>query len=104
VGRVPGYEDNEDHIFKVSIDGGTPVELFRGRAYGAAVSPDGQLVAYLKFEGQGAGTKSKIVLQRLEGGAPVQEIEVPSTYNLQELGWTPDGHALTYVDNTTGNT
>ena len=99
-----GYEDNEDHIFKVSIDGGTPVELFRGRAFGAAVSPDGALVAYLKYEGQGAGTKTKIALQRLEGGAPVQEIEVPLTSNLQQLGWTPDGHALAYVDNTTGST
>jgi Tol biopolymer transport system component len=99
-----GYEDNQDRIFKVSINGGTPVELFRGRAYGAAVSPDGSLVAYLKFEGQGSGTKTTIVLQRLEGGPPVQEIEVPSKYDVQYLSWTPDGRALTYVDDTTGNT
>jgi Tol biopolymer transport system component len=44
------------------------------------------------------------VVQRLEGGAPLQEIEVPSTYTWYRLGWTPDGHALTYMHYTTGNT
>ena len=34
----------------------------------------------------------------------MQEIEVPSAYTRLHLGWTPDGHALTYVRNTTGNT
>jgi Tol biopolymer transport system component len=54
-------------------------------------------------DGQGASAKSKFVVQKLEGGARVQEIEVPSTYNYHNLGWTPDGHALTYVANTIGN-
>jgi len=31
----------------------------------------------------------------------VKEIEMPATYN--RLGWTPDGHALTFVHNTTGS-
>jgi Tol biopolymer transport system component len=43
-------------------------------------------------------------VQKLEGGALVHEIELPSTYNWQQLGWTPDGRALTFVHNTTGNT
>ncbi|MFZ0285642.1 MAG: hypothetical protein WAL32_10460, partial [Terriglobales bacterium] len=68
------------------------------------VSPDGALVAYGRTDGQGADAKSKLAVQKLEGGAPVQEIEVPSTYTWSQLGWTPDGHALTYVHNTTGNT
>ena len=34
----------------------------------------------------------------------MQEIEVPSNVLWQQLGWTPDGRALTYVNNTTGNT
>jgi Tol biopolymer transport system component len=68
------------------------------------VSPDGIFVAYGRVDGQGASAKSKFVVQKLEAGAPVQEIEVPSTYSWQQLGWTPDGHALTYVHNTTGNT
>jgi Tol biopolymer transport system component/predicted Ser/Thr protein kinase len=95
--------DSIDHIFKVAADGGAPVELAKGRVVSPAVSPDGTLVAYGKTEGQGAGAKSTFVIQKLEGGAPVQEIEVPSTYTWSLLEWAPDGRALTYVHNTTGN-
>ncbi len=99
-----GDADNVRHIFKVSIDGGTPVELAKGQVFDPIVSPDSTLLAYGRIDGQGASAKSKIVLQKLEGGAPVQEIEMPSMYYWFELGWTPDGRSLTYVRNTTGNT
>ena len=100
--------DSMPRILKVSTDGGTPVELFRGTiASPPAVSPDGSRVAYGKIDGQGAGAKSKIVVQLLQSGAiagaQAQEIEMPATSNWQRLGWTPDGRALTYVQNTTGN-
>jgi serine/threonine protein kinase/Tol biopolymer transport system component len=102
-GPAPG--DNVYHIYKVSTDGGQPVELAKGQVAGPVVSPDGTSVVYGRAEGQGASAKTKFVVQRLEGGAPVQEIELPSTVNIwQNLGWTPDGHALTYIRNTTGNT
>jgi len=96
--------DNLVHIFKVSTDGGAPVELTHGNVFGPSVSPDGTFVAYQRYDGQGASAKSKFIVQRLEGGAPVQEIEMPPSYNSFLLGWAPDGHALTYVRNTTGNT
>jgi serine/threonine protein kinase/Tol biopolymer transport system component len=100
----PAATDNLYHIYKVSTDGGEPVELAKGRVSSPAVSPDGTFVAYGRTDGQGASAKSKFVLQKVEGGAPVREIEVPSNYNWLYLGWAPDGHALTYVHNTTGNT
>jgi serine/threonine protein kinase/Tol biopolymer transport system component len=100
----PVDTDSVQHIFKVSIDGGAPVELARGHVREPVVSPDGTLIAYWKKDGQGASAKSKIVVQKLEGGAPVQEIEIPSTRNWFALGWTSDGRALTYIRNTTGNT
>ena len=96
--------DNFTHIFKVSTEGGTPVELAHGSVFSPTVSPDGTMVAYGRTDGQGASAKTKIVIQKLEGGAIVQEIDLPSTYNFFRLGWTPDGHAVTYVHNTTGNT
>jgi serine/threonine protein kinase/Tol biopolymer transport system component len=99
-----GANDSVQHIFKLSTDGGIPMELAQGSVYFPVVSPDGTLVAYGRSEGQGGNSKSKFVVQRLEGGPPSQEIEVPSTYNWYRLGWTPDGHALTYIHNTTGNT
>jgi serine/threonine protein kinase/Tol biopolymer transport system component len=97
--------ENAVHIFKVSIDGGTPVELAHGAVSDPVVSPDGTVFAYRKSEGQGATSKLKLVVQQLdEGTGHVQEIEMPATYNVIHLGWTPDAHALTYVHNTTGNT
>ncbi len=96
--------DGVGHIFKISIDGGTPAELARGTKFSPPVSPDGRLIAYGKTVGQGASAKSKIVVQRLENGAIVKEIEMPPTYDWQELGWTPDGQALTFVHNTTSGT
>ncbi len=89
-------------IFKVSIDGGKPVEIVRGNVNLPVVSPDGTLLAYGRTDGQGANLKSKIVVQKLEGGATVNEIEARANYFA--LKWTADGHALTYVQNTTGNT
>ena len=80
------------------------MELAYGSVSGAKISPDRTLLAYGRTDGQGASAKSKFVIQKLEGGAPVQEIELPLTYTWDQLGWTPDEHALAYVHNTTGNT
>ncbi len=94
--------DKVAHIFKVSTDGGTPVDLAHGTVYLPAVSPDGSLVVYGRTEGQGATAKSKFIVQKLDGGAVVREMESPSSFSA--VGWTPDGRGITYVHNTTGNT
>ena len=90
-------------IFKISIEGGEPVELASGSQSTPAVSPDGKLIAYQLTDGQGASAKSKIVVQRLESGAVIKVIEIAWTLDWQELGWSPDGRALTYVHDTTGS-
>jgi Tol biopolymer transport system component len=41
-------------------------------------------------------------VQRVEGGATVNEFEAPAI--ITGVNWTADGRALTYVRNTTGNT
>lgn len=96
--------DNVRHIFKVPTDGGPAVELAKGQVFASAVSPDGTTVAYSRTDGQGANARSKFIVQKLDGGPPLQEIELPLAYNAFSLGWTPDGRALTYIHNTTGNT
>jgi eukaryotic-like serine/threonine-protein kinase len=98
-----GYRVNDHvgHIFKMSTDGGAPVELDHGNVQSPAVSPDGSSIAYLKIEGQGASAKSKFVIRKLDSGAPVQEID--ATADLENPGWTPDGHGLTYL-HTVGST
>ncbi|HXX00595.1 MAG TPA: hypothetical protein VEJ00_05225, partial [Candidatus Acidoferrales bacterium] len=89
--------DNLEHIWKLSTAGGEPVELARGRMNSfPSVSPDSSSVAYTQVEGQGASAKTKFVVQRLEGGTPVQELDAVSDAG-PVVGWTPDGRALTYL-------
>jgi len=96
-------DDGFAHIFKVASEGGNPVELAKGSLGYPSVSPDGASVAYIRYEGQGAGAKAKIIIQKLDGGTSVKEIDVPSSYSMFNLGWTPDGHALSYMHYTTGS-
>jgi Tol biopolymer transport system component len=97
--------DGVGRIYKVSTRGGTPAELARGTSFSPVVSPDGKLITYGKTEGQGANTKSKIIVQRLEDGAIEKQIELVAPFDdWHALGWTPDSKALTFVHNTTGST
>ena len=98
-----GGESGHGTISKVSVDGGKSVELAHGTEFSPSVSPDGRLIAYGRTVGQGAGAKSKIVVQRLEDAAIVKEFELPLTFDWHKLGWSPDGQALAFVHNTTGS-
>ena len=81
-------------LWKVSMEGGTPVQLTDEPSQRAAISPDGKLIAY--FLG---GAQGKIRVMPFEGGPPIKTFDPPLT--MVPLRWTPDGRALTYV-NTTG--
>jgi dipeptidyl aminopeptidase/acylaminoacyl peptidase len=79
--------------------------LARGTSFSAVVSPDGKRITYGRTEGQGASTKSKIVVQRLDDGAIEKQIEMITPFDdWHALGWTPDGTGLSFVHNTTGST
>jgi eukaryotic-like serine/threonine-protein kinase len=96
--------DGVGHIYKMPTLGGSPAELAHGTSFSPVVSPDGKLIAYGKTEGQGANTKSKVVVQRLEDGAIEKQIEILAPFDdWHALGWTPDGKALSFVHNTTGS-
>jgi Tol biopolymer transport system component len=45
------------YVFKVSVDGGTPIEVAQGTNFSPIVSPDGKLIAYGKTPGQGTQHK-----------------------------------------------
>jgi Tol biopolymer transport system component len=78
--------------------------LARGSVSSPATSPDGALIVYERVDGQGTAAKAKIVVQKLEGGTPWQEIDVPSYYSAFSPGWTPDGRAITYLRTVGGAT
>jgi len=82
-------------LYKISTEGGASTELAKDVLQTVKVSPNGKSVAYMRVEGQGAGTKLKFVLQELDRSESPREIDAPpgSYY----VGWTPDGGALTYL-------
>ena len=97
--------DGIGRIYKIPTAGGIPTELARGTSFTPVVSPDGKRIAFGKAEGQGASTKSKIIVQRLEDGAIENQIEMTASFDdWHALGWTPDSKALSFVHNTTGST
>ena len=82
------------HLFKVPIDGGQPVELGRASVGTPAISHDGKFVAYFRLDGQGPNAKQKFIVQSIDGGGPVKEIEAPA--GAANIAWTPDDRALSY--------
>jgi Tol biopolymer transport system component len=60
----------------------------------------------VKAEGQGARQKVIFVVRNLDGGGSAKEIVMPPEFqNVNsgpQLGWTPDGRALTFLS-TIGN-
>ena len=87
--------DSGFHLFSLPVDGGTPTELASGVELSLKVSPDGKSVAYLRTDGQGANAKRKFVIQDVADGHARMELDAPLLADY--LGWTPDGHALTYL-------
>jgi Tol biopolymer transport system component len=89
-----------EFIYKVPIEGGTPVPLTDKQSQGPAVSPDGRLVACIYWSNP--GSQPQIALLPIEGGPPVKLFEIPPTLSVFVIQWTPDGRALAYVDTRGG--
>jgi len=96
-------------IFKIPIEGGSPIELIaKGFTRNPQVSTDGKLLAYL-FEDERT-KRPKIAVIEFDGGAPVQTFDLPVSAgtNFFDSGhyhgfqWAPDGKALVYVNTLSG--
>jgi len=85
---------------KTAANGGQPVELgrFEAGTLEPRVSPDGRSLAYLRYATVSGQPTFKAVIADLETGKPRSEYVVPAA--AQQLEWTPDGTALTYVSST----
>jgi Tol biopolymer transport system component len=87
---------------KVSIDGGEPVRLIDKWTTNPTVSPDGTLVGCFYREDQ-PNAPTKVAIIPFAGGDPVKVLDIAqSVTGAAGLRWTPDGHALTYIDTING--
>ena len=83
-------------LWKVSLDGGEPIQLTKTYAREPVPSPDGRLIAY-NFRDTQAAQQWKIVVIPASGGTPHRIFDRHrADYQTFELNWTPDGRALTY--------
>jgi len=91
-------------LWRVSIDGGEPVQLTDKLTSNPTVSPDGSLIAcWYRDDDQQPNTPTKVAIIPFAGGDPVKVFDVPSSVNITAgLRWTPDGRSLTYIDTTGG--
>jgi serine/threonine protein kinase/Tol biopolymer transport system component len=94
-------------IWKVGIDGGTPVQLTNKTSLRPTISPDGKWIAYWYFRGP-SPQSVQIAVMPSTGGEAVKFFDVAPTAMAgwdTVLKWTPDGSALTYGDrrNNTDN-
>ena len=91
--------------WKISIDGGEPVRLTDKWTSNPTVSPDGNLVAcWYRDDDQQPNSPTKVAIIPFAGGDPVKVLDLPRQSFTSDAGlrWTPDGHALTYIDTING--
>lgn len=88
-------------LWKASIDGGAPVQLSDKITSVPRFSPDGRFVAC--FYRAQVSKFSKLAVIPSEGGEPVKVFDKSPTVIVEAgIQWTPDGSALTFVDNRDG--
>jgi Tol biopolymer transport system component/DNA-binding winged helix-turn-helix (wHTH) protein len=92
-------------LWKVSVDGGNPLQLSKNLAPWAAVSPDGRWIAcfYLGEQSDTQTGQPVLAIIPSQGGRPRRTFAVSATLNfLAGLQWTFDGKAITYIDDRDG--
>jgi Tol biopolymer transport system component len=88
-------------IWKVDIDGGSPVQLTNRQSEFPLISPDGKSIAYFYTDDQ-SNSQPTIAIIPVDGGNPVKTVQLPQTVQPLWFGWTPDGRSIAYIDNGSG--
>jgi Tol biopolymer transport system component len=94
------FDFTTELLWKMPIDGGQPTQITNKRSDRPYISPDGKFIA-CGYETEN-NTPMKIAIIGIDGGPPVKVFNVPATVVVDDLAWTPDGRAITYVYTTNG--
>lgn len=94
----------EPRLWKVSVDGGEPVQVTDTRAMNPAVSPDGELIAYRYLDSQVEKSRWRIGVVSGEGSRPLKRFDFPPTVAPSErlVRWSPDRQSIAYANNPGG--
>jgi len=92
--------DSPRELWSAPVDGGEPLKIASSHDYGAEFSPDGKRVAFFTPQEIEGRSRRECVVMPASGGAPLATLSLPpSAY---QFHWTPDGSALTFVDDKDG--
>jgi Tol biopolymer transport system component len=95
---TPMSSASELGIWKISIDGGTPVQLTKKLAFQPAISPDGKLIACRYREAD--LSPFKLGLIDFATGETVRVIELPPNDNA--FVWSVDSRAVRFIQRQNG--
>lgn len=84
-------------LWKVPIEGGTPVQINDKWSAAPTVAPDGKFIACYYWD-EKPDSQLGIAVIPSDGGAPVKIFNLPSMF----VRWSPDGRGLVYIDNRSG--
>jgi len=93
----------EGKLWRISIDGGDPIQLTKDRTFSQApsVSPKGDLIAcsYTGVDNASSG----VAIIPFNGGEPIKTLAVSLSGNIgPDYRWTPDAKGLIYVSTKNG--
>lgn len=95
----------QSRIWKVAIDGGTPLRLTDFDSLAPTFSPDGRSIACITPVRSPASPASVEIISS-EGGPPIKSFDVlPFDFAYRPVRWTPSGDALIFrrTDKNVGN-
>jgi len=92
--------DQFNVLFSVSTDGGEAKALIEPVSRGIMYSPAGDLLVYSRLEEIQGRVYPRRVVVPAAGGDPVATFLLPP--RISDLGWSPEGRALTYIDAANG--
>jgi Tol biopolymer transport system component/DNA-binding winged helix-turn-helix (wHTH) protein len=88
-------------LWKVSIEGGELVQVTQTRATRAAVSPDGQMIAYPYLDFDLHPPRWGIGLVSSDGRR-LKRFDFPPTVVYRAVRWFPDGQSIAFVNSPNG--
>src|SRR5215216_6191770 len=97
------YTGAKPTLWKVSIDGGTAIQVTDNVATVATVSPDGRFIAYTYPESPDPfAPPNRLAVIPFEGGPVIRTFEKPTSGTVSTITqWSADGKAILYSLNTT---
>lgn len=92
----------EPRLWKVSVNGGQPVQMSDTRVARPSVSPNGELIAYHYLDPDVASSRWRLGIMSSSGGPRLKQFDLPAvTPNQRMVRWTPDGQ-VAYPDGARG--